>query len=132
MIKIYLLGINIILFTFLNCASYKYSVTESKIPISFGIDNFTQGKSRDFVIEAKISWFLFDLINIEEFDLSQTLNANLPNAKSIHSLRIVSKENGVDSVIRLISTGAQVLAFVSNRPLLFSRRTILITGTVIE
>ncbi len=73
MIKIYLLGINIILFTFLNCASYKYSVTESKIPISFGIDNLTQGKSRDFVIEAKISWFLFDLINLNFILLDKIL-----------------------------------------------------------
>lgn len=120
------------LFTLLNCASYKYSVTESKIPISFGYDNSTPGKSRDFVIEAKLTWFLFDLINIEEFDLNETLKENLPNAKSIHSLRIISKENGLDSVIRLISTGAQILAFVTNRPLLLSRRTIIITGTVVE
>ncbi len=120
----------IILFFSNNCTTYKYDLRNYKVPVSFS--NEKKANSRSFRIEAKITYLLFDLINIEKFDMEQKLKTNLPRAKSIYNLQIRSEEGPLDSAIRLVSTGAQIWAFISNRPLLFSRRTIIITGDVEE
>ncbi|WP_246834742.1 hypothetical protein [Leptospira levettii] len=73
---------------------------------------------------------MFDTQAIDTLQLDEIFREELPNAKKIVNLRIESKENVADSVIRTLTTGAQVL-FASNRAL-YSRRTIIIEGLVVE
>jgi hypothetical protein len=113
------------------CSTYNYKLYNYDIPVNFG-SSPKNIKTRYFKIEEKMTYFLFDLIEIEKFDMKQSLTKKLPKAKSIYNLRIDSEEGGLDSFIRLLSTGGQIWAFVSNRPLLFSRRTIVIIGEVEE
>ncbi|HNB97383.1 MAG TPA: hypothetical protein PLS71_04040, partial [Leptospiraceae bacterium] len=85
---------------------------------------------RYFRIEKKLTWLIFDLVKIQEFDLTHVLESELPNAKKIYNFRIESEENAIDSVIRIFGTGMQYL-FASNRSIV-SRRTVIISGTVSE
>ncbi|TGK83238.1 hypothetical protein EHQ24_08015 [Leptospira noumeaensis] len=113
-----------------SCASYKYEITETKIPVSFSNDLENNDKFREFRIETKLSWYLFDTQPIDTFDLDEIIRTNLPNAKKICNLRIHSKENVADSMIRTLTTGIQFL-FISNRAL-YSQRTVIIEGLVVE
>lgn len=116
---------------FLNdCASYQYEIVDTKIPISFSNELESHEKFRHFSIEKKLSWYLFDTQPLDTLNLDEILRAELPNAKKIFNLRIYSKENAMDSFIRTLTTGAQVL-LASNRAL-YSQRTIMIEGLVVE
>lgn len=115
---------------FTNCATYKYELGDTKIPVSFSNELEPNENYRPFQIEVKLSWYLFDTQAIDTLELDDVFRAELPNAKKIVNLRIYSKENVADSVIRTLTTLAQVL-FVSNRAL-YSRRTIVIEGLVVE
>ncbi len=110
------------------CAYYKYDLKDYEIPVSFSKEKKTN--SRPFKIRTKITYIVFDLINIQSFDMEKELRKNLTNAKSIYNLKLESEENFVDSMIRFFGTGIQIL-LITNRPLI-SRRTIIITGEVIE
>ncbi|WP_245918569.1 hypothetical protein [Leptospira ellinghausenii] len=118
------------LFLLMGCATYRYELTETKIPVSFSNELEPNEKYRPFHIEVKLSWYLFDTQAIDTLQLDEIFREELPNAKKIVNLRIESKENVADSVIRTLTTGAQVL-FASNRAL-YSRRTIIIEGLVVE
>ncbi|XDD44491.1 hypothetical protein AB3N58_17155 [Leptospira sp. WS60.C2] len=113
-----------------HCATYRYELTDTKIPVSFSNELEPNEKYRSFHIEVKVSWYLFDTQPINTLQLDDILREELPNAKKIVNLRIESKENVADSVIRTLTTGAQIL-FASNRAL-YSRRTIIIEGLVVE
>ncbi|EOQ94961.1 hypothetical protein LEP1GSC195_0765 [Leptospira wolbachii serovar Codice str. CDC] len=113
-----------------HCASYQYELVDTKIPISFSNELGSNEKYRHFIIETKLSWWLFDTLPIETLNLDDIFQRQLPYAKKIVNLRIYSKENAVDSLIRTLTTGAQLL-FVSNRAL-YSQRTIIIEGLVVE
>lgn len=128
--KIRTLGL-LIFICLANCTSYEYSLNNSKIPVSFSEERMKNESSREFRIQRKLTWVAFDLVNTEEFDLSEVLRHELPNAKKIYNLRIDSEESVSDSLIRLVGTGMQIWAFVSNRPLV-SRRTVIIRGEVVE
>ncbi|TGM45515.1 hypothetical protein [Leptospira vanthielii] len=112
------------------CASYRYEIVDTKIPISFSNELGNDEKFRQFSIETKLSWYLFDTQTIDSLNLDDIIKQNLPNAKKIFNLRIYSKENVMDSLIRTLTTAAQFL-FVSNRAL-YSQRTIIIEGLVVE
>lgn len=127
-----------------NCTTYSYSILENasdpetfallknyKPVITFGDEQESGKQSRKFRIEKKITWFIFDLWNIQEFNMLISLKEELPNAKKIYNLRIESKEGGSDSLIRLLSTGIQI-GFVPSAPFLFSRRTVILAGDVVE
>ncbi|MGV3666548.1 MAG: hypothetical protein ACO1NV_10465 [Leptospira bouyouniensis] len=116
--------------TLVSCATYQYELADTKIPVSFSNELEPNEKYRPFRIEVKLSWYLFDTQSIDTLQLDDIFRAELPNAKKIVNLRIESKENVADSVIRTLTTGAQVL-FASNRAL-YSRRTIIIEGLVVE
>ena len=128
----FLLFYSVLLLLILNCTTYTHNLINYQVPVSFGNEEKKGEKARSFRIEKKLTWFLFDTIKTQELDLGRTFEEELPNAKRIYILRIQSEEGPLDSIIRLVSTGFQVWAFVSNRPLLFSRRTVVITGDVIE
>ncbi|XDD48382.1 hypothetical protein AB3N60_18770 [Leptospira sp. WS39.C2] len=113
-----------------HCANYQYELTDTKIPVSFSNELLPNEKYRPFRIEVKLSWYLFDTQPIDTLQLDDIFREELPNAKKIVNLRIESKENVADSVIRTLTTLAQVL-FVSNRAL-YSRRTIIIEGLVVD
>ncbi|TGL16022.1 hypothetical protein [Leptospira meyeri] len=122
-----------IVFTFhflIGCASYQYEITDTKIPVSFSYELGNNEKFRHFSIETKLSWYLFDTQPIDTLDLDDIFRNQLPNAKKIFNLRIYSKENVIDSMIRTLTTGAQFL-LASNRAL-YSQRTIIIEGLVVE
>ena len=124
--KIY--SIILILLFLNNCAHYKYDLKDYDVPVSFSKEK--KPNSRPFRIKTKMTYLLFDLINIQNFDMKKELRKNLPNASYIYNLKIESEENFVDSIIRFFGTGVQVL-LITNRPLI-SRRTIIITGDVVE
>ncbi|MCT8335584.1 hypothetical protein NUH30_18010 [Leptospira sp. 85282-16] len=128
--KIYsLILVSFLLFN-IGCASYQYEIRDTKIPISFSYELEKDEKYRHFSIETKLSWFLFDTQPIDTLDLDEIIRNQLPNAKKIFNLRIYSKENVMDSFIRTLTTGAQIL-LASNRAL-YSQRTIVIEGLVVE
>ncbi len=114
--------------TLSNCAHYKYDLKDYDVPVSFSKEK--KVNSRTFKIKAKMTYLLFDLINIQNFEMEKELRKNLPNAKFIYNLKIESEEDFVDSLVRFFGTGVQIL-LVTNRPLI-SRRTVWITGEVIE
>ncbi|MCW7492650.1 hypothetical protein ND861_09050 [Leptospira sp. 2 VSF19] len=128
--KIYCNVLLVSLFFGVSCASYQYEIVDSKIPISFSAEMEKDEKYRHFSIETKLSWYLFDTQPIDSLNLDEVLKQNLPNAKKIFNLRIYSKENVTDSLIRTLTTGAQIL-LASNRAL-YSQRTIIIEGLVVE
>ncbi len=115
---------------FINCASHTYQINNYKVPVSFANEEGSSKNSRYFRIEKKLTWLIFDLVKIQEFDLTHVLESELPNAKKIYNFRIESEENAIDSVIRIFGTGMQYL-FASNRSIV-SRRTVIISGTVSE
>ena len=121
-----------LLFILTHCASYQYTIKTYKNPVSFSDERSPSTKTRFFQIEKKISWLFLDIWNVEPFDLTETLEKGLPKARRIHNLRISSEEGWIDSLIRFVSTGTIVFSLISNKPILFSRRTIIITGDVEE
>lgn len=112
------------------CASYQYEIMDTKIPVSFSDELEENEKYRHFTIETKLTWWLFDTQPIDTLNLDEVFRKQLPYAKKIFNLRIYSKENAVDSLIRTLTTGAQLL-LISNRAL-YSQRTIIIEGLVVE
>ncbi|MCB1192197.1 MAG: hypothetical protein H7A23_24240 [Leptospiraceae bacterium] len=134
MLKInnFLLPLSLLILSLLsNCATYTYNLNNYKQTVSFGNEEEPNKQSRHFRIEKKLTWVLFDLYKIEDLNLTEIFQKELPNAKKIYNLKIESEEGLGDSIIRLVTTGLQIWAFVSNRPLA-SRRTVVITGDVIE
>ena len=128
--KLYL-TFSFILFIFIsNCATHTFQLNNYQVPVSFGNEEVRGEKARYFRIEKKLTWLLFDLVKVQDIDLTQTLQNELPNAKKIYNLRIETQEDFLDSIIRTIGTGIQYL-LASNRSLA-SRRTVIITGTVVE
>ena len=112
-----------------NCTTYSYNVNSYKNIVTF--QNPPAGIStRSFKFKKKIYWVAFDLASLEEFDLGRTLKEEFPSGNKIYNLKISSEEDVIDSLIRTLGTGIQYL-LVSNRPLV-SRRTIIITGEVVE
>ncbi|WP_244290152.1 hypothetical protein [Leptospira bourretii] len=123
-------GVVFIFLFMIGCASYQYEINDTKIPVSFSNELGDNEKFRHFSIETKLSWYLFDTQPIDTLDLDEIIRNQLPNAKKIFNLRIYSKENVIDSIIRTVTTGAQFL-LASNRAL-YSQRTIIIEGLVVE
>lgn len=114
----------------INCATYKYSLENSKIPVSFTNEENSEQNVRKFRIERKLTWVLFDVVKTEDLDLKTIFENELPNAKKIYNLKIESEENIADSGIRALTTALRnwVIWF---KPLI-SRRTVVITGDVVE
>ncbi len=114
----------------INCATYKYSLENSKIPVSFTNEENSEQNVRKFRIERKLTWVLFDVVKTEDLDLKTIFENELPNAKKIYNLKIESEENIADSGIRALATALRnwVIWF---KPLI-SRRTVVITGDVVE
>lgn len=130
--KLKILLLSLFLLWAVNCTTYEYSIKNYNIPVSFSGENVPDSeKGKEFRIEKKLTWVLFDLVNVQSFDLSETLQEKFPKAKKIYNLNIHSEESVSDSIIRLFGTGMQIWALVTNRPLI-SRRTVIITGEVIE
>lgn len=123
-------GVVFIFLFMIGCASYQCEINDTKIPVSFSNELGDNEKFRHFSIETKLSWYLFDTQPIDTLDLDEIIRNQLPNAKKIFNLRIYSKENVIDSIIRTVTTGAQFL-LASNRAL-YSQRTIIIEGLVVE
>ena len=114
----------------INCATYKYSLENSKIPVSFTNEENSEQNVRKFRIERKLTWVLFDVVKTEDLDLKTIFENELPNAKKIYNLKIESEENIADSGIRALTTALRnwVIWF---KPLI-SRRTVVITVDVVE
>lgn len=115
----------------LGCAEYSYQVRNSPVPVSFANEAPEGQTGRPFAFRRKMTYVLFDLVNVQEFDLGDALRKELPNAKLIYNLKIRSEEDSVDSLIRTVTTFLQIWAFVSDRPFV-SRRTIYVEGFVID
>ena len=81
----------------INCATYKYSLENSKIPVSFTNEENSEQNVRKFRIERKLTWVLFDVVKTEDLDLKTIFENELPNAKKIYNLKIESEENIADS-----------------------------------
>ena len=118
------------LFFSINCATYKYSLSGYNVPVSFSNEDSSGQRVRSFKIEKKITWVVFDLVTFETFELKDVLGAELPNAKKIYNLKIESEEDFFDSAIRAVTIGLRNWIFWF-KPVI-SRRTIVITGTVVE
>lgn len=123
------ISIFLIILCFLSeCASYQIDASNSRIPIYFQRPlHIPRNRLVPFHLEAKLTWAIFDTINIQDLDLEELIQANLPNAEALYEIRIRSEENPVDSIVRFVSTFIQLL-FVADRPFLFSRRTVIIEG----
>ncbi|TGN21058.1 hypothetical protein [Leptospira idonii] len=115
---------------FISCAEYSIKYKPDAKIVSFSNEK-TEGEiSKSFVIERKMTFVAFDLVNTQEFNLEEALNEEFPNAKKFINLRIKSEEATTDSVIRFLGTLMQYM-FVTNRAIV-SRRTVTISGEVIE
>ena len=81
-----------ILIAISNCASHTYNLNNYRVPVSFGNEEVKGENPRFFRIEKKLTWLLFDLIKVENIDLTQTLQYELPRAKKIYYLRIGTQD----------------------------------------
>jgi hypothetical protein len=113
-----------------NCATHTFELNNYQVPVSLGNEEVRGEKARFFKIKKKLVFVVFDLVKLNDIDLSNTLRYELPNAKKIYNLKIETEEDIVDSMIRTVGTGIQYL-LASNRSLV-SRRTVIITGIVVE
>ena len=125
--------LSVVLATMLSgCAEYSIKLRSTTIPVSFSYHEAPAGvQARRFRIQRSLTWIAFDLANVQDFNFDEAIRQELPRAKHIYNLRIYSEEAAVDSIIRLIATGMQIWAFVTDRPLV-SRRTVTIEGYYIE